>query len=92
MRERCVWLGSVTDGMHSRVGPGLMVTLVPRWRHYWGRVGFDVTGVINATTGNQFVDEIREFPQGLVTLFQRIARNFAACKESCTKEICCDFL
>lgn len=92
MRERRVGLGSVTDGARSRAGPGLMVTLVPRRRRYWGWVGFDVTGVINATTGNQFVDEIREFPQGLMTLFQRIARNFAACKESRTKEICFDFL
>lgn len=87
MGEGSVWLGSGTDGACSRTRPGCMVALVPRRRRDQGRFGF---GIISG--GNQVVDEVGEFPQGLTTLFQRIAGNLATCKETCTKQICLDSL
>ncbi|PBK88805.1 hypothetical protein ARMGADRAFT_1033786 [Armillaria gallica] len=71
---------------------GTEVVDVYERKHYWGQVGFDVTGVINTTTGNQFVNEIHEFPQSLMTLFQRIARNFAAFQGQCLKDTDLEFL
>ncbi len=92
MGERCVWLHLRMDRACSGARPGLTVALVSRRWHYQGQVGFDVTGLISDTTGNQLVDEMSELPQGLMSLFQRIVGNLAAHKESCTKEICLDFL